>query len=135
MAEVEHLAEEEQEAKIGGWGDLKVPWIRRIVVVGIGLAVAQQLTGINSIMYYGTQLLTEAGFSASAALIANIANGVLAVVGSAICLFFLIDRVPRAQADHRRLHRHHDLPRAHRWSPPSCCRRASRGVRDPRAHA
>ena len=46
-------------------------------------------------MYYGTQVLTRAGFSASAALIANVANGVLAVVGSTICLFFLMDRVPR----------------------------------------
>ena len=52
-------------------------------------------TGINSIMYYGTQVLTQAGFSSSGALIANVANGVLAVVGSAICLFFLMDRVPR----------------------------------------
>ena len=40
-------------------------------------------------------MLTEAGFSASAALIANVANGVLAVVGSTICLFWLMDRVPR----------------------------------------
>ena len=46
-------------------------------------------------MYYGTQVLTQAGFSASGALIANVANGVLAVVGSSICLFFLMDRVPR----------------------------------------
>jgi major inositol transporter-like SP family MFS transporter len=46
-------------------------------------------------MYYGTQLLTVAGFSASAALIANVANGVLAVAGSAICLFLLMDRLPR----------------------------------------
>jgi sugar porter (SP) family MFS transporter len=95
MAEVEHLAQEEAEAKLGGWADLKVAWIRRIVLIGCGLAAAQQLTGINSVMYYGTQLLTEAGFSASAAIIANIANGVLAVAGSAICLFFVVDRVSR----------------------------------------
>lgn len=97
IAEVEHLAEEEAETQTGGWADLSVPWIRRIVLVGCGLAMAQQLTGINSVMYYGTQLLTEAGFSASAALIANIANGVLAVAGSAICLFFVIDKMPRRQ--------------------------------------
>jgi MFS family permease len=36
-----------------------------------------------------------AGFSASAAIIANVANGVLAVIGSTICLFWLMDRVPR----------------------------------------
>jgi sugar porter (SP) family MFS transporter len=95
MEEVEFLAEEEQEAHMGGWSDLKTPWIRRIFIAGIGVAIAQQCTGINSIMYYGTQVLTQAGFSSSGALIANVANGVLAVVGSAICLFFLMDRVPR----------------------------------------
>ena len=79
----------------GAGSDLAVPWIRRIFIAGIGVAIFQQCTGINSIMYYGTQVLTRAGFSASAALIANVANGVLAVVGSAICLFFLMDRVPR----------------------------------------
>ena len=46
-------------------------------------------------MYYGTQLLTTAGFSSNAAIIANIANGVLAVVGTALCLFVVIDKVAR----------------------------------------
>src|SRR3954452_12034097 len=95
MAEVEFLHEEEEQAKMGGWRELRLPWVRRLMLIGIGVAVFQQCTGINSIMYYGTQVLTTAGFSASAALIANVANGVLAVAGSAICLFFLMDRVPR----------------------------------------
>jgi major inositol transporter-like SP family MFS transporter len=95
MAEVEFLHEEEAQAKMGGWKDLKIHWVRRLVIIGSGLAIAQQCTGINSIIYYGTQLLTVAGFSSSAALIANVANGVLGVAGSAICLFFLMDRVPR----------------------------------------
>ena len=54
MAEVHLLAEEEQEAQTGGWADLAVPWIRRLLLIGIGLGVFQQFTGINSIMYYGT---------------------------------------------------------------------------------
>jgi MFS transporter, SP family, major inositol transporter len=95
MEEVEFLHEEEEQAKMGGWKDLQMPWVRRLFIAGIGVAIAQQCTGINSIMYYGTQVLTLAGFSASAALIANVANGVLAVIGSAICLFYLMDRVPR----------------------------------------
>lgn len=61
-------------------------WLRRILLIGIGLGVAQQLTGINSIMYYGQTILGEAGFSANAALIANIAPGVIAVVGAFIAL-------------------------------------------------
>lgn len=95
MAEVEHLAEEEAEMQTGGWNDLSIPWVRRIMIAGVGLAIAQQCTGINSVMYYGSQLLVVAGFSQSAALIANIVPGVLAVAGSAICLFVLVDRVPR----------------------------------------
>ena len=52
----------------GGWADLAVPWIRRLLLIGIGLGVFQQFTGINSIMYYGSQLLEDAGFSAEAAI-------------------------------------------------------------------
>lgn len=95
MAEVERLAQEEQQAHMGGWSDLRIGWVRHIFIAGIGLAIAQQATGINSVMYYGSQLLHVAGFEQSAALIANIVPGVIAVIGSAICLFFLIDRIPR----------------------------------------
>ncbi|UEA82788.1 sugar porter family MFS transporter [Tsukamurella paurometabola] len=95
MAEVEQLAQEEEAAQTGGWADLAIPWVRRIMLAAVILAIAQQLTGINSVMYYGTEMLKTAGFSDSAAPIANIFMGVSAVVGSAICLFVLIDRVPR----------------------------------------
>lgn len=97
IADVQRLAAEEQVAHEGGWADMKIPWVRHLVFIGVGLAVSQQLTGINSIMYYGTQVLNEAGFSSNAAIIANVANGVLAVIGTAICLFFVIERFPRRQ--------------------------------------
>ncbi|MCJ1714329.1 sugar porter family MFS transporter [Microbacterium sp. M1A1_1b] len=61
-------------------------WLIRIVLIGAGLGVAQQLTGINSIMYYGQTVLIESGFQASAALIANIAPGVIAVIGGVIAI-------------------------------------------------
>lgn len=69
-------------------------WLIRILIVGIGLSMGQQLTGINSIMYYGQIVLVEAGFSESAALIANIAPGVIAVVGAFIALW-MMDRINR----------------------------------------
>jgi major inositol transporter-like SP family MFS transporter len=61
-------------------------WGMRILLVGIGLGVAQQLTGINSIMYYGQSVLREAGFDHDSALVANIAPGVIAVIGGLIGL-------------------------------------------------
>jgi MFS transporter, SP family, major inositol transporter len=94
MADVKHLADEEKEMNLSGWAALKNKWILRILLVGIGLGVAQQLTGINSIMYYGQSVLVEAGFSSSGALIANIAPGVIAVVGGVIALS-MMQRVNR----------------------------------------
>jgi major inositol transporter-like SP family MFS transporter len=95
MAEVKRLADEEAESKTGSWGDLGTPWVRRLVIVGALLGVAQQFSGVNALMYYGTQLLETAGFSEGAAPIANIANGVTAVIGGALCLFWAIDRFSR----------------------------------------
>jgi major inositol transporter-like SP family MFS transporter len=86
MADVRNLADEEKQARRGSWGALKDKWVLRIVLVGIGLGVAQQLTGINSIMYYGQTVLVESGFDKQAALIANVAPGVIAVIGGVIGL-------------------------------------------------
>ena len=61
-------------------------WLRRIVFVGIGVSVTQQLTGINSIMYYGSRVLEESGFSETAATLANTLFGLAAVVGGIIAL-------------------------------------------------
>ncbi|WP_432503913.1 sugar porter family MFS transporter [Kineococcus arenarius] len=94
LAEVHALAEEEEQAHVGGFSDLGTRWVRRLIVIGAGLAIFQQLTGINSIMYYGTQLLVEAGFSASGALIANVFNGVFSMAGILTGLA-LINRIDR----------------------------------------
>jgi major inositol transporter-like SP family MFS transporter len=94
LAEVRALAEEDRAARTAGWRDLAVPWIRRIVVVGLAIAVMQQITGVNSIMYYGTQILTGSGFDRNGALVANIANGVISVVATFVGIW-LLGRVPR----------------------------------------
>lgn len=84
LAEVHDLAEEERASQTGGWSDLAVPWVRRLVLIGVGLGVFQQFTGINSIMYYGSQLLVDAGFSAQAAILGNTLFGLASVVGISI---------------------------------------------------
>jgi major inositol transporter-like SP family MFS transporter len=94
MAEVHRLAEEEKQAQTGGWSDLAVPWVRKLLLVGIGLGVFQQFTGINSIMYYGTQLLEDSGFSAKAAIAANILNGLFSVIGITVGIL-LMNKVNR----------------------------------------
>lgn len=68
--------------------------LRHLLLVGVGVGVAQQLTGINAIMYYGQTVLIESGFDEQAALIANVAPGVIAVLGGLIALW-MMDRVDR----------------------------------------
>ena len=69
-------------------------WMKRILILGVALAIIQQTTGVNAIMFYGSQILTTAGFSNDAALIGNIANGVISVVGT-IAGFYLVRKLTR----------------------------------------
>ncbi|MDV6285335.1 sugar porter family MFS transporter [Rhodococcus jostii] len=94
LEEVRALAEEEKLSQTGGAADLSVKWIRRLIFIGVGLGVFQQATGINSVMYYGTQLLGDAGFSSNAAIVANTLNGLFSVLGvlTGVALINRIDR-------------------------------------------
>lgn len=72
--------------KIDPFKELKKPWIRRLVVIGAGLGIMQQFIGVNIMMYYGTSILNSAGFTKSASMIANIGNGVVAVIATIISM-------------------------------------------------
>lgn len=87
LGQVELVAEEEREQQDTGLkAVLKNRWLLRIVGVGVGVSVIQQLTGINSIMYYGTRVLEQSGMTAEQAVLANVAFGVVAVLGGLMAL-------------------------------------------------
>lgn len=58
-------------------------------------AALQQTTGVNVIMYYGTEILKTAGFSEQTSLVFNVLNGVFSVGGMVIGVLFLVDRFKR----------------------------------------
>ncbi len=66
-----------------------VPWIRRVVLIGCGLAIVQQATGINTVNYYAPTILEQSGLGVSASLIATIAVGVTSVVTTIIGIVLL----------------------------------------------
>ncbi|AMM18914.1 MFS transporter [Frondihabitans sp. PAMC 28766] len=87
LAEIDQVtAEESQRKGMPIMEILRNKWLVRIILIGIGLGVAQQLTGINAIQYYGQTVLIQAGFSASAAIIVNIGPGIVGVIGAIIAL-------------------------------------------------
>ncbi|MCM3787168.1 sugar porter family MFS transporter [Domibacillus indicus] len=100
LAEIKATFTEEEHTKQAGFKDLSTPWIRRIMFIGVGIAVVQQITGVNSIMYYGTEILKDAGFTTEAALVGNIANGAISVLATFVGIWLLgkIGRRPMLMA-------------------------------------
>ena len=74
--------------------ELLTPKVRPLLMVGVLLAVFQQITGINTIIYYAPSLLQGAGFGNSAALLANVVNGAINVIMTIVAVW-LLDRVGR----------------------------------------
>ncbi len=71
------------------------PWVKRAMVIGIGLAIFQQVTGINTVIYYAPQIFQLAGFvSDKAAILATVGVGVVNVLATIIALW-LLDKVGR----------------------------------------
>src|SRR4029077_4187861 len=63
--------------------------------VGLGLAIFQQITGINTVIYYAPKILQAAAFhSASGAILATVGVGIVSV-RMTILAMFLVDRVGR----------------------------------------
>lgn len=77
-----------------GLRELWRPWVRPIVLIGVGLAVFQQIQGINVIIYYLPTSLTQSGMSASAAIGVNLGIGALNVAMTLVAIR-IVDRVGR----------------------------------------
>jgi sugar porter (SP) family MFS transporter len=77
------------------WMALFTPAVRGSVFIAVGMTVLQQVTGINTIIYYGPQIFEAAGFathtnSILATLLVAVVNVIFTVVG-----IMLVDRVGR----------------------------------------
>ncbi len=86
---------ESLRTKSVGFEAFRDPTIRLALVIGITLAVLQQITGINTVIYYGPQIFQMAGItSASASILAQTLVGIVNCGMTLIAIFF-VDRVGR----------------------------------------
>ncbi len=91
LTEIRHSVAQQK----GHWSELLSPLLRPAMIVGIGLAIAQQITGINTVIYYAPTILNFAGFSsASVAILASVGVGIVNVLLTLVAMQ-LIDRVGR----------------------------------------
>ncbi|GEC99722.1 putative metabolite transport protein YfiG [Kocuria varians] len=84
------LAAQDAARPAGRLTDLvRVPWIRRIFVLGASMAVINQISGINAIQYYGVSVLQDTGFGGNGAFYANIVPGLVGVAAVALAMHLL----------------------------------------------
>lgn len=88
------LASDQHKPRLSDLINPETGRVRKIVWTGVGIAIFQQLVGINIVFYYGSVLWQSVGFSENDALLINILSGSLSILA---CLFtiFTIDRIGR----------------------------------------
>lgn len=90
IGEMFEFAHSSESRKTGKFSDiLATPWLRKLFAVGLLLAASNQLTGVNTVMYYAPKVLEYAGMDTSAAITAQVANGVMSVIGSVFGLYLV----------------------------------------------
>jgi sugar porter (SP) family MFS transporter len=94
-AELEEILQSSKVEMPGRWRELLGPAVRPALVIGIGLAIFQQITGINTVIYYAPAIILSAGISSAAgAILATAGIGVVNVLMTLVSMR-LIDRAGR----------------------------------------
>jgi sugar porter (SP) family MFS transporter len=83
------------ETSTASWRELFGPMVRPALLVGTGLFLLQQLSGINAVIYFAPTVFARAGFSDTAnQLLATVGIGAVNVVMTLVAMA-LIDRIGR----------------------------------------
>ncbi len=78
-----------------GLSALEEPALRVPLIIGLGLAILQQVTGINTVIYYAPTIFGFAGFQSASAAIAATAGVGAVNLAMTIVAVFLVDRLGR----------------------------------------
>lgn len=78
----------------GSLADLFNPGLRIALLIGVALAIFQQITGINTILYYAPEIFKSAGFDTSNALLFSVYVGLINGLFTVFAIL-LVDRLGR----------------------------------------
>lgn len=92
--EVREIKEVSAEQGHFSLGDLIGERVRPLLVIGVTMAIMQQIIGINTVIYYGATILGFAGLSVSSSIAQAVFIGVVNLVFAGVSVF-LLDRVGR----------------------------------------
>jgi len=79
-----------RDGRLVPWSALLLPHVRKPLIVGVALAVFQQITGINTVIYYAPTIFQSAGMSsASVAILATAGVGLVNVIMTVVAMRLL----------------------------------------------
>jgi SP family xylose:H+ symportor-like MFS transporter len=78
----------------GSLGQLLQPGMKIVLVIGIVLAVLQQITGINVFLYFGTEIFKKMGSGTNAALLQTVIVGAVNLAFTIVAIW-TVDRLGR----------------------------------------
>jgi SP family arabinose:H+ symporter-like MFS transporter len=76
------------------FGDLLAPKVRRVLLLGVGLAILQQWCGINVIFNYAQEVFQAAGYEISSIMYTIVLTGIVNMVFTFVAIF-TVDRLGR----------------------------------------
>lgn len=96
--EVKHMQNEIQQSADqtdqNQWNHLANPLFKKALLVGIGLSILQQLTGINAILYYAPEIFKSLGSSADVSLLETSILGVVNLIFTLLAIRW-VDKMGR----------------------------------------
>lgn len=91
MESIVQANERERDTRVRDLVDAK---LRPILLVGLGLAIFQQLVGVNTVIYYAPTVLSETGLSTASSIGQTVFVGLTNVIFTVVAIL-LLDRVGR----------------------------------------
>jgi len=77
---------------LGGWADLLQPYLRIVLIIGIGLAIFRMVTGISIVIFYAPTIFEISGIkSQSVDILATVVIAVVQVLATLLAMY-LVDR-------------------------------------------
>jgi sugar porter (SP) family MFS transporter len=95
LQEMQDIKNQEGNQERVSYAELLAPFVRPALIIGIGLAIFQQITGINTVIYYAPTILQGVGFSEGGAIAATALGVGVVNVGFTILAVRIIDRAGR----------------------------------------
>jgi SP family arabinose:H+ symporter-like MFS transporter len=92
--ELVRIREAHSSSQSASIAELLKPRYRRLAVIGVILAILQQFTGINVIMYYAPLIFERAGFGTGSALLQTVAVGAINFIFTILAMR-CVDRMGR----------------------------------------